>query len=70
MRLIAILVCFQALAFGQVPFERILNADKEPGNWLTYSWNWGTMMESVRKKLSTVWQIIFHKSGSAVVVKR
>jgi alcohol dehydrogenase (cytochrome c) len=22
---------------AQVPFERILNADKEPGNWLTYS---------------------------------
>ncbi|MFI5093457.1 MAG: PQQ-dependent dehydrogenase, methanol/ethanol family [Candidatus Acidiferrum sp.] len=26
-----------AAAFGQVPFERIVNADKEPGNWLTYS---------------------------------
>jgi alcohol dehydrogenase (cytochrome c) len=24
-------------AEAQVPFERILNADKEPGNWLTYS---------------------------------
>ena|SRR5438874_9158660 len=23
--------------FAQVPFERIVNADKEPGNWLTYS---------------------------------
>src|SRR5215472_9741043 len=40
MRLVAILVCFQALAFGQVPFERILNADNEPGNWLTYSRNY------------------------------
>ena len=26
-------------AFGQVPIERIVNADKEPGNWLTYSRN-------------------------------
>ncbi len=26
-----------ASTFGQVPFERIVNADKEPGNWLTYS---------------------------------
>jgi len=26
-----------ATSFGQVPFERIVNADKEPGNWLTYS---------------------------------
>ncbi|HYY73129.1 MAG TPA: PQQ-dependent dehydrogenase, methanol/ethanol family, partial [Candidatus Bathyarchaeia archaeon] len=25
--------------FAQVPFERIINADKEPGNWLTYSRN-------------------------------
>src|SRR5215831_2594591 len=24
-------------AFGQVNFERLLNADKEPQNWLTYS---------------------------------
>jgi len=28
---------FSVAAFGQVPFERIVNADKEPGNWLTYS---------------------------------
>src|ERR1700680_1551268 len=26
-----------ATAFGQVPFERIVNAYKEAGNWLTYS---------------------------------
>jgi alcohol dehydrogenase (cytochrome c) len=26
-----------AAAAAQVPFERIVNADKEPGNWLTYS---------------------------------
>ena len=26
-------------SFAQVPFERIANADKEPGNWLTYSRN-------------------------------
>jgi alcohol dehydrogenase (cytochrome c) len=35
MRLCSFLICLAA--FGQVPFERILNADKEPGNWLTYS---------------------------------
>jgi alcohol dehydrogenase (cytochrome c) len=28
---------FCAATFGQVPFERIVNADQEPGNWLTYS---------------------------------
>src|SRR6201999_3322029 len=25
--------------FAQVPFDRILNANKEPQNWLTYSGN-------------------------------
>jgi glucose dehydrogenase len=34
----AVLLC--ATAFGQVSFDRILNADKEPGNWLTYSRNY------------------------------
>lgn len=26
--------------YGQVTFERILRADSEPGNWLTYSGNY------------------------------
>ncbi len=30
------------LALGQVTYERILNADKEPGNWLTYSGNYSS----------------------------
>jgi hypothetical protein len=25
---------------AQVPFERIANADKKPGSWLTYSHNY------------------------------
>lgn len=29
-----------AASNGQVPIERIVNADKEPGNWLTYSRNY------------------------------
>jgi len=36
MKLAALLMLWGA-AFAQVPFERIQNADKEPGNWLTYS---------------------------------
>jgi len=27
-------------AFAQVPYDRIVHADKEPGNWLTYSGNY------------------------------
>ncbi len=33
----SLFLCVNALA--QVPFERIANADKEPGSWLTYSRN-------------------------------
>src|SRR5436189_542741 len=36
-RLFAVLLLSCSAAFAQVPFERIVNADKEPGNWLTYS---------------------------------
>ena len=31
-----------SFALGQVTYERILNADKEPGNWLTYSGNYSS----------------------------
>ena len=34
-----LIVLLSLSAFGQVPFERIANADKEPGSWLTYSRN-------------------------------
>ena len=41
LRLTTFLLAFFFLScsasFAQVPFERIANADKEPGNWLTYS---------------------------------
>jgi alcohol dehydrogenase (cytochrome c) len=40
MRWIGVLLLLAAPAFGHVPYERILNADKEPGNWLTYSRNY------------------------------
>jgi alcohol dehydrogenase (cytochrome c) len=33
-----VLIC--AGAFAQTPFERIVNAAREPGNWLTYSGNY------------------------------
>jgi len=37
MKLLALFLFSCCTAFAQVPFERIVNADKEPGNWLTYS---------------------------------
>lgn len=33
------LIAFSLTAFAQVPYERIRDAAKEPGNWLTYSGN-------------------------------
>jgi alcohol dehydrogenase (cytochrome c) len=41
MKRMGVLLLLAAPAFGQVPYERIVNADKEPGNWLTYSRNYG-----------------------------
>ena len=37
MRVQAWILLFAASAMAQVPFQRIVNADKEPGNWLSYS---------------------------------
>jgi alcohol dehydrogenase (cytochrome c) len=37
MKLPAILLAIAALAAAQVPFDRLRHADREPGNWLTYS---------------------------------
>jgi alcohol dehydrogenase (cytochrome c) len=39
MRLLGLFLLACTAASAQVPFERIANADKEPGNWLTYSRN-------------------------------
>ena len=36
MRTVSLLACATAL-YAQVSVERIINADREPGNWLTYS---------------------------------
>ncbi len=37
MRIIGLLLACSLALSAQVTYERILNADKEPGNWLTYS---------------------------------
>ena len=35
-----------ALGVAQVPYERILDAASEPGNWLTYSGTYGAQRYS------------------------
>src|SRR5579863_3100070 len=42
---------FPAMAFCQVSFDRILHADKEPQNWLTYS---GTMLSQRHSSLTQI----------------
>ena len=38
MLLVTMLLC--AAAWAQVPYQRIVDAQKDPGNWLTYSGNY------------------------------
>jgi len=40
MRILALALAFLSPLRAQVTYERMLNAEKEPGNWLTYSGNY------------------------------
>ena len=51
MRRLFLLILIAGSLSAQVSFERILNADKEPQNWLTYS---GTMMSQRYSQLTQV----------------
>src|SRR6202158_1210407 len=51
MRRLFLLIVIAGSLSAQVSFERILNADKEPQNWLTYS---GTMMSQRYSQLTQV----------------
>jgi alcohol dehydrogenase (cytochrome c) len=61
-------------ALAQVPFERIRNAEKEPGNWLTYSGNLrGQRFSALKeltpanvKKLEVKWAFQFPERGNEV----
>ena len=46
-----LLVVFAGSLAGQVPFERILHADQEPQNWLTYS---GTVLSQRHSQLTQI----------------
>jgi alcohol dehydrogenase (cytochrome c) len=68
------LLCVLAagLASAQVPFDRILNAASEPGNWLTYSGNYeahrfsplGELTPSNVAGLKPVWVYQMREWGS------
>jgi alcohol dehydrogenase (cytochrome c) len=49
----ALLLCGTALALAaQVPYERILNAAREPGNWLTYSGTYNAQRYSTLNQIT------------------
>jgi len=53
MKLIAALSVGAAFAAAQVPYQRIVNAAAEPGNWLTYSGNYQAHRFSPLREITT-----------------
>src|SRR5262245_7379156 len=53
MKVLALLLLFTQLAWGQVPYERIRGAESEPGNWLTYSGNYESHRYSSLTQINT-----------------
>src|SRR5713101_8475352 len=50
-------ICLAVLVHGQVTYERLLNAGKEPGNWMTYSgsyrsWRYSSLDQITRQTAS------------------
>ena len=53
MKTIALLLLFAQIAVGQVSSERLLQAEAEPGNWLTYSGNYQSHRYSSLNQINT-----------------
>ena len=53
MKIVVALLPFIALAQVKVPYERIRDAQKEPGNWLTYSGNYAGQRYSTLDQINT-----------------
>src|SRR5258706_10733490 len=51
-RRILLVACVTTSLWGQVTFERLLNTDKEPQNWLTYSGNVKGQRHSLLKQIT------------------
>src|SRR5260370_41182800 len=50
-------ICSAVLVHGQVTYERLLNAGKDPGNWMTYSgsyrsWRYSSLDQITRQTAS------------------
>jgi len=53
MRLWFLLLTYSALSFGQVPYQRILSADSEPGNWLSFAGGYQSHSYSALDRINT-----------------
>ncbi len=53
MKLLVSILLSAAAAAAQVPLQRIVDADKEPGNWLTYSRTLNGQRYSPLKEINT-----------------
>ncbi|HEX4946514.1 MAG TPA: PQQ-dependent dehydrogenase, methanol/ethanol family [Blastocatellia bacterium] len=53
-KVMLLLLVFSCAVFApaQVPYQRLVNADKEPGNWLTYSGNYAAHRFSSLKQIT------------------
>ena len=49
----AMLVAMGVPLVGQVPFDRLRQADSEPGNWLTYSGNYSAHRHSLLNQITS-----------------
>ena len=52
MKTLVLLLLFTQVAIGQVSYERLLRAEAEPGNWLTYSGNYQGHRHSALKQIN------------------
>ncbi|MCI0525119.1 MAG: PQQ-binding-like beta-propeller repeat protein [Acidobacteria bacterium] len=52
MKILLVSLLFTQVALGQVSYERLLRAEAEPGNWLTYSGNYRGHRHSALKQIN------------------
>ena len=50
---LGLVACFAQPLVAQVTFERLLNAEEEPQNWLTYSGNYDSNRHTALDQITT-----------------
>jgi alcohol dehydrogenase (cytochrome c) len=78
MKRLVVILAFAAIAYAQVPYERILKSASQPGNWLTYSGSYDAQRYSTldqitranvnRLKTAWIYQVRGHKFETSPLV--